>query len=552
MGFLKDNSQPAATQAPVSTPTASAIDSLLSQGSIAGNSPPQTVDPATMTQAPPPAGPSPALDSILSQGPIAGAADTTQTMAPADVPQNPLPQPNFLQRIGIDSNGLPAGTGVGGKRSILDIIGHIADTVAQVGGETPQYQPTLDANAARQQLATTNGYQNQESQQTLDSNAVKLAQDHAGQLGQLANGLTSLYGQGTPEDIAKVQKAVPTIMAALGIKPEDPQAKVFMDQLATNPHDAIAGLHAALTKDTAAGSTAGNVQTAEYIKEHGTPEQYQQYLTTIANPNAIKPFQQAQLSQGSERNRIAAFKALHPASQLAGEQAAAGMDPRAIDMLASRFRAGQPVPLGRGGVGGPVGTAIVNRAAQQALVEGGGAIRDPAGFVANFKANAASLTKLQPQVDQITAFENSARGIGNNLVSVLSKGAAGGQSPVLNRWIQGGRRAIAGDPDVTALDTYMRDYNMEVGKVIAGTTGSSRAPTNAMQANLDHLMNSSMGYRTGELKNQLNVIKSRMAPPVASHAPSATGGNPPAGATKTATGAGGSKVALVNGRWVPY
>ena len=155
MGFLQDHSQSATATAtaPVSTPTSSTINDLLSQGPIAGGSPAQTINPATMAQRPS-ASPGPVIADLLTQGPIAGSStDAAPTVDPAAIPQTPIPQgPNFLQRLGIDSNGLPSGTGVGGKRSILDILGGLADGIATVGGSAPMYQPSLDANKARQQI----------------------------------------------------------------------------------------------------------------------------------------------------------------------------------------------------------------------------------------------------------------------------------------------------------------------------------------------------------------------------------------------------------------
>lgn len=72
----------------------------------------------------------------------------------------------------------------------------------------------------------------------------------------------------------------------------------------------------------------------------------------------------------------------------------------------------------------------------------------------------------------------------------MAKGAAGG-TPVLNKWIQAGRKGIAGDPDVTALDTAIRGLAREHQRIVTGVTSNAQLHV-AAQATADELLNKDM------------------------------------------------------------
>lgn len=99
---------------------------------------------------------------------------------------------------------------------------------------------------------------------------------------------------------------------------------------------------------------------------------------------------------------------------------------------------------------------------------------------ANFKANSASLNQITKQFNIIEQNSNSAK---NSAALALKSAEAGGAgptgSPALNRWIQAGRRNIAGDKNVMALDGHLSTFAEEYAKVMTASTGSAAATDSA-------------------------------------------------------------------------
>lgn len=69
----------------------------------------------------------------------------------------------------------------------------------------------------------------------------------------------------------------------------------------------------------------------------------------------------------------------------------------------------------------------------------------------------------------------------------LQPGTAGG-IPALNKWIQSGRVALAGDPDVVAFDTALRGLAREHQRIVTGVTSNAQLHVAAQQT-ADELLN---------------------------------------------------------------
>jgi hypothetical protein len=96
---------------------------------------------------------------------------------------------------------------------------------------------------------------------------------------------------------------------------------------------------------------------------------------------------------------------------------------------------------------------------------------------ATYKALNANLTK---QTANSSAIEASVQTLENNIKiaqGLLDKGGSPTVSPVLNKWIQGGRKKIAGDPDVIALDGTLRLISSEAAAMMTRTTGTGGSGT---------------------------------------------------------------------------
>lgn len=91
---------------------------------------------------------------------------------------------------------------------------------------------------------------------------------------------------------------------------------------------------------------------------------------------------------------------------------------------------------------------------------------------ADVKATAAALNKQTTQLAQVKAFEDTALKNADLAVSLAPKGAGPMKSPVLNRWVQTGRRAVMGDPGVTQYEVALGTFLDEYAKIVSGATGS--------------------------------------------------------------------------------
>ena len=91
------------------------------------------------------------------------------------------------------------------------------------------------------------------------------------------------------------------------------------------------------------------------------------------------------------------------------------------------------------------------------------------------------------------------------LVDKYLKPGVGGATPVFNKWIQAGRRSIAGDPDVTNFDTVIRGLAREHQRIVTGATASTAQMHVAAQETADQLLNYSM--TEAQVRGQLKVMR---------------------------------------------
>ena len=99
------------------------------------------------------------------------------------------------------------------------------------------------------------------------------------------------------------------------------------------------------------------------------------------------------------------------------------------------------------------------------MQESGITAEDVVSGRAGFKADTASLNKITPQYDAITAFEKTAIRNGKILIELADKVDTTG-IPVAERWIRAGRKAIGGDQDVAQFDAQMNLYRAEAARIL--------------------------------------------------------------------------------------
>ena len=143
---------------------------------------------------------------------------------------------------------------------------------------------------------------------------------------------------------------------------------------------------------------------------------------------------------------------------------------------------------------------------------------------AGFKADTASLNKITPQYDAITAFENTAIRNGKILVELANKVDTTGV-PVAERWIRAGRKEIGGDADVAKFNAQMNLYRAEAARILTqpNLTGVltdtarkemeeviSNSATSKQITEVVSLLERDFGNRKHTLEEQIAAIRTRM------------------------------------------
>lgn len=172
-----------------------------------------------------------------------------------------------------------------GRRSIMDILGGIADGIATAGGATPQYRASLDARLARDRQADTDAMrksqfelQQLQGTQSLAKGEFELGGAQRELLGQATRGLAAVYNRG---GVPALEKAWPIISQQFGMPPE--QAASLGQSLFSDPEGTLTAFNAALTEPSNQGSQAKELQIIEMLdKRDPSGKLSQQFLNSLA------------------------------------------------------------------------------------------------------------------------------------------------------------------------------------------------------------------------------------------------------------------------------
>jgi hypothetical protein len=137
----------------------------------------------------------------------------------------------------------------------------------------------------------------------------------------------------------------------------------------------------------------------------------------------------------------------------------------ALDLAADQFLVtGTIPPVNRGDR-----SAIINRAAAMAREKG----MDPSVVdrMAN-KSNQAALTQLTKQETAVGAFEKTfVKNVG--IVERISQKKDTTGVPLLQKWINVGKKAVSGDPELASLAVAIKAVQNEYGKIVSGSMGNT-------------------------------------------------------------------------------
>lgn len=162
---------------------------------------------------------------------------------------------------------------------------------------------------------------------------------------------------------------------------------------------------------------------------------------------------------------------------------------QALDYAAQQYRlTGKMPPMGQGKAGASFRMAILERAAGQAKAGGGSAASDLA-TASDVHATQTGLGQLARTAANVESFEGTATKEADLALSLLDKGSAKTGVPVLNAWVQSGRKAIGGDKDVSAFDAAITSFKNEYARIMSSPGGTGGVTSDSARHEADALIN---------------------------------------------------------------
>lgn len=214
------------------------------------------------------------------------------------------------------------------------------------------------------------------------------------------------------------------------------------------------------------------------------------------------------------------------------------LSPESVINAATRYNMDGTLPpnLGRGTQGPRQTAQILNEAARQAAARGDTPEAQRIAQLAN-KSSAAALTKLSTQEAAVGAFEKNFTK-NADIAEELSAKVDRTGVPLLNKWINAGKRSVQGDPELSAFDASVKATVNEYAKIVGGGSGGaataqgeiskiegllSAAQTKEQVSSVLSLMRRETANRMQSFQEQKAELKSGMVVPgsvkPAPHAP---------------------------------
>lgn len=182
----------------------------------------------------------------------------------------------------------------------------------------------------------------------------------------------------------------------------------------------------------------------------------------------MTPGQAAQLQLAQQReNRLSAGG---PGGSAATANASGDVDPT-IDAAAQRYRANGTLPSLSGKEGTAFKKQVLARAAQLDI-ESNVSAADAVVGQAEGKAVEMSMKQMQKTRDNIDAYERQFQKNMTIAKSAFDK-LDNTKMPLLNKWINAGKRNLTGDPDIAAVDTAVKAVVDEFSKIVSGAMGNT-------------------------------------------------------------------------------
>jgi hypothetical protein len=159
----------------------------------------------------------------------------------------------------------------------------------------------------------------------------------------------------------------------------------------------------------------------------------------------------------------------------------APLSKESIHLLAGKWLLNGQLPAGMGKQATADRRAIINEGTALAN-ELGLTPGDLVAGTASIKALGSALGKASSIRTQVEGSEATVEKNAQQVLALAPKGGGPTGVPVLNRWIQAGRKNIAGDPDVAAFNLAIGTVADEYAKVMTTATGTGGATSDTARA----------------------------------------------------------------------
>lgn len=222
------------------------------------------------------------------------------------------------------------------------------------------------------------------------------------------------------------------------------------------------------------------------------------YTGKQIGPAVTTPGAQADLAikQSREARLAAQDKSLE-------DQSVLGHD--ALVNAATRYNIdGTLPPLGMGKAGAKTRGAILDMAAELAK---GIDPTDQRLKQISTKANASALSDITKREAQVSSFERTFTknaDIVENLATKLDQSG----SPIIQKWINAGKKRIAGDPDIAAFDIAIKSAQNEYTKIVSGSMGNTAIAQSEIKR-IEDLLNNAQTI--DQVKAVLNIMRQETA-----------------------------------------
>jgi hypothetical protein len=245
------------------------------------------------------------------------------------------------------------------------------------------------------------------------------------------------------------------------------------------------------------------------------------YVKFVADKVGVKPDQKLDMTDTGTLSDIAsAIKAFEGSGKSASNSSArvlavgkdkgddGNLSDDAVEQAAERYIVnGALPPMGQGKTGTQNRDKILNKAAEMEKSTGRTGAEAVAAW-SGVKGNVAALSKLTQTRSMVESFESTARKNADLMLSLAPKGGGQTGAPVVNRWLQAGRKQIAGDPDVANFDIALGTFADEYAKIVSGATGSQGSTDASRKEAYDRLSK----YATqSQLQGGIATMKKEMA-----------------------------------------